>query len=345
MQWERGRRIKGPGAKLRKRRGPLFGKVFKVLPRPRSREHFGNFEKRCPRPLHRFSKSSLRPLGGGGRPGSQGELNPVWKGPTTFSTHRDSHYGAPDPSRGGFSGSPPQRWGLMSPCERASRRDPQGGKPEKSKAIRPRPGRTIAAGGPAMSLGLVASRQMPTGSVPPAGERRPDGPFEKAVAFYLFQTPHPPHPAAPEQTGMQTHNHPVLSLQILTTDSGPSGCRPCSHRGPRPVREECGTWRWEWGRFPKGRRPNFENVAPGGDRTIFKFSTFRLGAAGAANWLFSQRCCPCDAVSPVADPRGRRRGRNFENVEKGRGRGPTVFKVFRVGSSAAIPGLTQLEKL
>ena len=51
---------------------------------------------------------------------------------------------------------------------------------------------------------------------------------------------------------MQTHNHPVLSLQILTTDSGPSGCRPCSHRGPRPVREECGTWRWEWGRPPQG---------------------------------------------------------------------------------------------
>ena len=88
---------------------------------------------------------------------------------------------------------------------------------------------------------------------------------------------------------------------------------------------------------PRGRKPNFENVAPGGDRTIFKFSTFRLGAAGAANWLFSQRCCPCDAVSPVADPRGRRRGRNFENVKKGRG--PTVFKVFRVSPPAGLAGI------
>ena len=206
-----------------------------------------------PRTLHRFSKSSLRPLGGGG--GRAPKANSIQSGrarlhfrPTAIAltgplNHREAV----------FRARPPQRWGLMSPCERASRRDPQGGKPEKSKAIRPRPGRTIAAGGPAMSLGLAASCQMPTGSVPPAGERRPDGPFEKAVAFYLFQTPHPPHPAAPEQTGMQTHNHPVLSLQILTTDSGPSGCRPCSHRGPRPVREECGTWRWEWGRPPKGQ--------------------------------------------------------------------------------------------
>jgi hypothetical protein len=42
-------------------------------------------------------------------------------------------------------------------------------------------------------------------------------------------------------------------------------------------------------------------------------------------------------VSPVADPKGRRRGRNFENVKKGKG--PTILKVFKVSPPAGVAGI------
>ena len=77
------------------------------------------------------------------------------------------------------------------------------------------------------------------------------------------------------------------------------------------------------------RVQNFENVASDGDHPLVKFSTFRLEAVGAETRLQSRRlCCPCDAMSPVAAPRGRCRGRNLENFKKGRG--PIILTVFAV---------------
>ncbi len=62
------------------------------------------------------------------------------------------------------------------------------------------------------------------------------------------------------------------------------------------------------------------------------FQRFAWRPRGRRPCSLREGCCTCDAVSPVAAPRGRRRGRNFENFEKGRGL--TIFKVFKV----SVPG-------
>ena len=111
--WRRGRRPKGPEAKLENfenRGGPIFLQFPKILPRPRGRgRHFGKLRKRGPPPRSTFFKI-LPSASWGWRPDSRCEVRPVWKGPDICSTHRDGPYGVPDrreavslglPGRGG----------------------------------------------------------------------------------------------------------------------------------------------------------------------------------------------------------------------------------------------------
>jgi hypothetical protein len=111
--WRRGRRPKGPEAKLENfenRGGPIFLQFPKICPRPKGRRrHFGKLRKRGPPPCSTFFK--IWPSAPWKwRPESRCEVSPVCKGPDICSTHRDGPYGVPDrreavslglPGRGG----------------------------------------------------------------------------------------------------------------------------------------------------------------------------------------------------------------------------------------------------
>ena len=117
-----------------------------------------------------------------------------------------------------------------------------------------------------------------------------------------FQTP-PSSPGGPgTKRKSQKCSHLVLSFQISTpanrgggdaaiADSAPSGWS-AELRGGSGVAA------------PIGRRQTFEIVAPAGDRTLFKFSTFRLGAVGAANLLPSRRLLPLRCRMAGRRPQG-----------------------------------------
>ena len=138
----------------------------------------------------------------------------------------------------------------------------------------------------------------------PGGRRRPERPFysrptaweggrtshlERLLRFTISDSP-PPPPAAPEKTEI-AEMQPSCA-KFSNPDSGQSG------GGDAPIADYVPSgWSAELRggsgvAAPIGRRQTFEIVPQVVTAPFFKFSTFRLGAVGAATLLPSRRLLP-----------------------------------------------------
>jgi hypothetical protein len=128
--------------------------------------------------------------------------------------------------------------------------------------------------------------------------------------------------------------HAATCAKFSNPASCQSGWRPRSHHAPITDSVASGRSAELGGGSGvaslRGRRQNFENGASGGDRPLSKFSTFCLGAveAGGNPAAVAKVVLPLRGRVAGRRPGGRRRERNFENFQMGRG--TMVLEVFKV---------------
>ena len=126
---------------------------------------------------------------------------------------------------------------------------------------------------------------------PPSGRgRQPDLPLGRTFALHNFRLP-PSSPGGPgTKRKSQKCSHLVLSFRIPTPANRGGGDAPIADSVPSgwsaELRGGSGV------AAPIGLRRNFEIVPQVVTAPFFKFSTFRLGAVGAATLLPSRRLLP-----------------------------------------------------